>query len=60
MCAALAGNRVLMMVGGIRLPDTFGTYIYSGRDQVDFAHSAQLKLHASPLLPSIGLMPWVV
>ena len=35
----LEGNRVLMLVDGIRLPDvfSFGAYLNSGRDQVDFA-----------------------
>lgn len=46
----LEGNRVLMLVDGIRLPDvfTFGSYLNSGRDQVDFAQLSAIEVVRGP------------
>lgn len=46
----LEGNRVLMMVDGIRLPDafTFGAYLSSGRDQVDFSQLSAIEIVRGP------------
>lgn len=46
----LEGNRVLMLVDGIRLPDvfSFGAYLNSGRDQVDFAQLASVEIVRGP------------
>ncbi|WP_027468735.1 TonB-dependent hemoglobin/transferrin/lactoferrin family receptor [Deefgea rivuli] len=46
----LESNRVLMLVDGIRLPDvfTFGAYLNSGRDQVDFAQLSAIEVVRGP------------
>ncbi|MGL4996720.1 MAG: TonB-dependent hemoglobin/transferrin/lactoferrin family receptor [Deefgea sp.] len=46
----LEGNRVLMLVDGIRLPDvfTFGAYLNSGRDQVDFSQLSAIEVVRGP------------
>ncbi|WP_293937733.1 TonB-dependent hemoglobin/transferrin/lactoferrin family receptor [Iodobacter sp.] len=46
----LEGNRVLMMVDGIRLPDAFafGAYLNSGRDQVDFSQLSAIEIARGP------------
>ncbi|QZA82076.1 TonB-dependent hemoglobin/transferrin/lactoferrin family receptor [Deefgea piscis] len=46
----LDSNRVLMMVDGIRLPDafSFGSYLNSGRDQVDFSQLAAIEVLRGP------------
>ncbi|WP_164521393.1 TonB-dependent hemoglobin/transferrin/lactoferrin family receptor [Iodobacter ciconiae] len=46
----LEGNRVLMLVDGIRLPDafSFGAYLNSGRDQVDFSQLSAIEVVRGP------------
>ncbi|NHQ84787.1 TonB-dependent hemoglobin/transferrin/lactoferrin family receptor [Iodobacter sp. HSC-16F04] len=46
----LEGNRVLMLVDGIRLPDafSFGAYLNSGRDQVDFSQLSAIEVARGP------------